>query len=87
MLLRDVRSLKQKRSRIKRLMAQITDRFPVAAAEIDHHRLWKRSTLGLATVAAQAGQLERLVHSVTRWLETQVEFEVLEVVTSYLEEE
>ncbi|MFQ5967753.1 MAG: DUF503 domain-containing protein [Acidimicrobiia bacterium] len=86
LLLRDVRSLKQKRGRIKSLTHHLTAQFPVAVAEIDHQDLWKRSTLGVATIAAQAGQLERLIHSVVKWLENQSEVEVLDVVTSYLAE-
>ena len=84
LLLRDVQSLKQKRGRIRSLSHHLSAQFPVAVAEIDHQDLWKRSALGVAAVAAQAGQLERLLHSVEKWLDTQTQIEVLEVFTSYM---
>lgn len=84
LLLRDIQSLKQKRGRIKSLSHRLAAQFPVAVAEIDHQDLWKRSALGVAAVAAQAGQLERLLHSVVEWLDKQSHIEVLNVVTSYM---
>jgi uncharacterized protein YlxP (DUF503 family) len=87
LLLRDVQSLKQKRSRLKSVTHQLTKRYPVAVAEIDHQDLWKRSTLGIAAVAAQAGQLDRLLHSVVRWLDGLADVEVLETGTAHLVED
>ena len=87
LLLRDVRSLKQKRSRLTSVTNQLTKRFPVAVAEVDHQDLWKRTTLGIAMVSGQHSQLERMEHSVLRWLESQVDVEVLESGTAYLAED
>lgn len=81
-----VSSLKQKRRKVKNLSAALTKRFPVAVAEVDYHDLWQRTTLGVATVAPQAGQLERVLHSVERFLRAEVEFEVLEIVLFHMEE-
>ncbi|HEY5578352.1 MAG TPA: DUF503 domain-containing protein [Acidimicrobiia bacterium] len=87
LLLRDVSSLKEKRSRLKGVARRLRDRYPVAVAEIDHQDLWKRATLGVAVVAGQNGQLNRLLHSVIRWFESQDDLEVLETVTAFMVEE
>lgn len=69
---------------MRRLMS-LLDSFPISAAEIDHQDQWQRTTLGIAAVAAQASQLERVIHSVRRALEGTPDVEVLEVGVSYLE--
>ncbi len=81
-----VNSLKEKRSKVKALTALLTRKFPVAVAEVGFQDQWRRATLGIATVAAQHGQLERLLHSVERLIASQPEFEILEVGVSHLED-
>ncbi len=78
-------SLKQKRRDLKRLIAQLSRDFSVSVAEVDHHELWQRATLGLAVVAPQAGQLERLVAAIERQVRSNGEIELLQVEVSYLE--
>lgn len=80
-----VQSLKQKRRLIKGLSAALVKRFPVSVAEVDHQDLWQRATMGVAVVAPQAGRLDRLLHSVERYLRSNGEFEVLEVVLYHME--
>ncbi len=81
-----VNSLKEKRSKVKALASLLTRKFPVAVAEVGFQDQWRRATIGVAAVAAQAGHVERVLHSVERWIETQPEFEVLEVGMSWMEE-
>jgi len=81
-----VHSLKEKRYHLKRLRQRLGDTFPLALAEVDHQDAWQRSTLGAALVAAQAGQLERIIHGVQRLLLEHPDFELIEVGVSYLEE-
>ncbi|MDP8958760.1 MAG: DUF503 domain-containing protein [Actinomycetota bacterium] len=81
-----VQSLKQKRRRVKGLVAGLRKEFPVGVAEVDYQDLWQRTTLGVVAVAPQAGQLERLLHSVERYLRHDGNFEVLEIGVAYLEE-
>lgn len=80
-----VQSLKQKRRRIKAVSAALVKRFPVSVAEVDFQDLWQRATLGVAVVASQAGQLDRVLHSVERYLRSNGELEVLEVVVYHME--
>jgi len=81
-----VHSLKEKRGRIKALSAMLTQRFPVAVSEVDHQDQWQRATLGAALVAAGAGHLERVIHSVQRALLDHPDVELIEMGISYLEE-
>ena len=82
----EVRSLKAKRRVLKALVSQLTATFPVAVSEVGFQDQWKRSTLGIALVAPQAGQLDRLIHSVQRLLLDHHEVELLEVGVAHLEE-
>ena len=83
----NVASLKQKRTRLKRLIADLRRDFPaVAIAEVDHQDQWQRSALGVAAVAPQAGHLQRLLHTVEERLRHHPDFELLSVSLSHLEE-
>ena len=82
----EVRSLKAKRRVLKALSAQLTTTFPVAVSEVGFQDQWKRATLGVALVAPQAGQLERLIHAVQRLLLDHPDVELLEIGVSHLEE-
>ncbi|MBN2112953.1 MAG: DUF503 domain-containing protein [Acidimicrobiia bacterium] len=81
-----VRSLKAKRRVVKGLMGALTAAFPVAVSEVGFQDQWQRATLGVALVAPQASQLDRLIHAVPRLLREHPEVELLEVGVSYLEE-
>ena len=52
----DVHSLKQKRSLVRPVIAELRRRFEVAAAEAGHVDLHRRSLIGVAAVAADAGR-------------------------------
>jgi uncharacterized protein YlxP (DUF503 family) len=80
------RSLKQKRRILKTLSAMLGTSFPVAVSEVGFQDQWQRATLGVALVAAQAGQLERVIHAVARVLREHPDVELLEMGVSYLEE-
>ena len=82
----DARSLKDKRRVVKGLSNTLAATFPVAVSEVGFQDQWQRATLGLAMVAPQAGQLERLIHAVERLLREHPDVELLEVGVSYLEE-
>lgn len=79
-------SLKEKRGVLKPLIAELRKLFGVSVAEVDHQDLWQRATLGVAVVAAQAGQLRRLVHSLEKHLEGQDGITYLRMAVSYLED-
>lgn len=62
-------SLKQKRSCLKGLNAQIHKKFHVAAAEVDLHDVWQSSTLGVVAVSTSAGHAESVLENVVYWIE------------------
>ena len=78
-------SLKEKRRKLQVLTAMLTKKFPVAVAEVGFQDQWQRATLGVVAVAAQAGQLQRVMHSVERAVDVRDDFELLDVGVSYLE--
>ncbi len=79
-------SLKAKRSILKAVVAALRTRFSVSVAEVGFHDLWQRSTLGVAIVSPQAGQLQRQLHTIRRYLEREPEVEVIDMGVSYLED-
>ncbi len=84
--LRDVHSLKEKRHIVKSIIADLTDRFGLAAAEVDDLEKWQKTTIGLAVVSGSPTHAMRIFSSVARYLDVRADAEVLRTVTSYLEE-
>jgi len=85
--IRGVRSLKEKRRVLKRIIADVGAAHPVAVAEVDHQNLWQRADLGVAVVSESPGQVDRMLAAITRDLERRTEIEVLESRRAYLDEE
>jgi uncharacterized protein YlxP (DUF503 family) len=57
-------SLKEKRHVVKALTAAIRQRFNVSIAEVDHHDLWQRTTLGVSVVSTDGYHATQLtLHS------------------------
>jgi uncharacterized protein YlxP (DUF503 family) len=77
-LLGDVRSLKQKRSAVRPLIAETRRRFPgVAVAETGHLDLHRRAEIGLAVVSASAGHAVEVLQACERFVAARPEIEVL----------
>ena len=83
--IRDTRTLKQKRSTVKSLIADLRRTFEVSVAEVDHQDLWHRTTLGVAVVAPQAGHLQRVIVLVERFLDNRDDVELLATAVGHLE--
>jgi uncharacterized protein YlxP (DUF503 family) len=83
--IRDAQSLKEKRHVIKSVTSHVARTYGVAVAEVDHQNLWNRSTLGVAAVAPQASQLDRILHSVERHFRERRDLELLSVAVSHME--
>ena len=82
----DVRSLKEKRHRVKSVMSRLSHSFPVGVAEVGFHDQWQRTTIGAALVAADQGRLERVIHMLQRSLLEHADVELIEIGVSYMEE-
>ena len=85
--IRGMRSLKEKRRVVKKIIADIGAAHPIAVAEVDHQDLWQRADLGIAAVSESPGQVDRMLASITRDLERRTDIEVLGTSRSYLDEE
>ena len=71
-------SLKEKRSRLKPLLARLHREFNIAAAEVDLQDVWQSAELGLVTVANNSAQVLGEMQHIVRWIEhTQPEVEVV----------
>ncbi len=73
----DVHSLKQKRSLVRPVIAQLRQRFDVAAAEAGHAGLHRRSLIGVAAVAAEAGHVRDVLDACERLVARRPELELL----------
>lgn len=83
--IRDSHSLKEKRHVVKSISSHLARTFGVAVSEVDHQELWNRATLGVAAVAPQASQLDRILHTVERHMRERRDIELLAVSVSHLE--
>jgi uncharacterized protein YlxP (DUF503 family) len=73
----DVRSLKQKRSLLRPVIAELRRRFEVAAAEAGHLELYRRSLIGVAAVAADAGHVREVLDACERLVVGRPELDLL----------
>ena len=63
------RSLKDKRSRLKPLLARLHREFNISVAEIDHHDAWQSAVLACAQVSNSRGHTQRSLQQVVKWVE------------------
>ena len=85
LLLRGVGSLKEKRHVVSSLIAHLDETMRVGVSEVDHQDKWQRSTVGVAVVAPQAGQLDRILVTVRREVERRPGIEIIDYSVSHLE--
>lgn len=76
-LLGDVRSLKQKRSLVRPVVAELRRQFEVSAAEVDHRDLHRRTTIGVAVVASDAAHVADVLDSAEQLVAGRPELELL----------
>jgi len=60
LMLEGIQSLKEKRSRVNKILARIRGSYPVSAAEVGHQSLWQRTTVGLCMVSGDQGLIDSL---------------------------
>jgi uncharacterized protein len=79
LLLGDIHSLKEKRSVVRPIVAELQRKYPVSAAEVDHLQLHRRAGIGLAVVSADAGHLTEVLDRCERMVAGRPEVELLSV--------
>lgn len=77
LLLGDVRSLKQKRSVVRPVVAELRRRLLVTAAEVDGMDLHRRVTIGVAVVADSATHCQHVLEECERLVAGRPELDVL----------
>ncbi|CAN5302323.1 DUF503 domain-containing protein [soil metagenome] len=86
-LLGDVRSLKEKRSVVRPIVAELKRKHDVSAAEAGHLDLHRRALIGVAVVAADAQHVREVLDSCERLVAARPEVEVLSVHRQLMKEE
>jgi uncharacterized protein YlxP (DUF503 family) len=76
-LLGDVHSLKQKRSVVRPVVAELRKRYEVSAAEAGQQDLYRRALLGVAVVAGDAAHCREVLDGCERLVADRPELEVL----------
>ncbi|SFD02712.1 hypothetical protein SAMN05421773_108240 [Streptomyces aidingensis] len=79
LLLGDVRSLKEKRSVVRPIVAELQRKYAVSAAETGQQDLYRRTELGLAVVSGDAGHLTDVLDRCERLVAGHPEVELLSV--------
>lgn len=79
LLLGDVRSLKEKRSVVRPIIAELHRRFAVSVAEVGDQDLYRRARIGLAAVSGDAGHLSDVLDRCERLVAARPEVELLSV--------
>ncbi len=80
----DVRSLKQKRSHVRSLVAELRRRFDVAAAEAGHLDLHRRTLIGVAVVATDLGHARDVLAGCERLVEARPELQIISARLRYV---
>jgi len=79
LLLGDVRSLKQKRSVIRPVVAELHRKFSVSAAETGSHELYRRAGIGVAIASADRAHTVEVLDAAERLVAAHPEFDLLSV--------
>ena len=76
-------SLKEKRGRLKPLLARLQRQFNVSAAEMDHLDAWGEAVIACALVGNDSVHVQRSLQQVAHWIESS--WLDVEVVTDEIE--
>ena len=79
------RSLKAKRAAIRPVVDGLRHRFRVSVAEVGHLDQWQRAAIGVAVVSATVSQVEQVLESVERFVDTAEGVELIDVERGWLE--
>lgn len=63
-------SLKEKRSRLKPLLARLHKEFNISVAEMDRNNAWQEAILGCALVSNDQAHIQRSLGHIIQWVES-----------------
>ena len=72
---------------MKPILERARRRFPVTAAEVDHHDQWQRACLGVAAVSSTPGHAAEILDEVERFVWSRPDVEVISTERGWLEME
>ncbi len=78
------RSLKEKRSYVKKALARIRKRFEVSCAEVGENEKWQLTQLGFAITSNSETVCERVLDGIIKELEASHESEATRIERDYL---
>ena len=87
LLLGDVHSLKEKRSVVRPIVAELARRFSVAAAETGQLELHRRAEVSASVVAADHEHVREVLAQCERWVAGRPEVELLSARTRVLDDD
>lgn len=87
LLLGDVRSLKQKRSVVRPIVAEVRRRFEVSVAETGMHDLYRRAEISVAVVAGDHAHVREVLEACERLIAGRPEIDVLSTRTRVLDDD
>jgi uncharacterized protein YlxP (DUF503 family) len=87
LLLGDVHSLKEKRSLVRPIVAELARRFSVAAAETGALELHRRAEVSAALVAPDHRHVREVLAECERWVAGRPEIELLSARTRVLDDD
>ncbi|MER5256877.1 MULTISPECIES: DUF503 domain-containing protein [unclassified Streptomyces] len=79
LLLGDIHSLKEKRSVVRPIVAELIRKYGVSAAETGNQDLHRRAEIGLALVSGETGHLTDVLDRCERMVAARPEVELLSV--------
>ena len=63
-------SLKEKRRRIKPVLARLHRQFNISVAEIDYHDVWQSTLIGCTIISNDPDHTRRSLQQVAHWVES-----------------
>lgn len=78
-------SLKDKRKVVRPFVEGLRRLASLSVSEVGHQNTWQRAAFGVAIVAPDAPELQRLIDRVRRYVDEQLEMDVLDVRLTHVE--
>ncbi len=63
-------SLKEKRRRIKPLLARLHREFNISVSEVDHQDVWQDAVIACALVSNDKKHTQRILQQIVKWIDS-----------------
>ncbi len=82
----EAQSLKEKRAVLRPVIEGLRNGLSVSVAEVEHQNTWQRSGIGVALVARDMSELERMIDQTRRHFDRQLRCEMVAFTVRHMEE-